>query len=382
MLTAEDAGRIASEIASVLPAGEKSGLAKIESALSEFLAQADNRDALEETKKNLQFVFSGIAEYLGARSGTRTDYSGTASLAPTPWIWKSGSFIPWGEALVHVLTHSLHYGSAAFEGIRFYETPRGPAVFRLKEHIDRLYYSGSALRMQIPWPKEELVEACLELVRRNGLSEGYLRPLVYYGYGKMGVNPKNVPVDAAIASWKWGNYVGANAADVVVSRFIRIHPKSSVADAKLAGHYVNSIMGVQDINGTKYHEAVFLDYKGNVAEGSGENFFLVKDGVLHTPSLGSILAGITRNTIIEMAKDLKLEVVERDITLEEAFSADEAFFTGTAAEVTPIRSINDKPLGKTGDVGPVTEKLRKLYADSVRGKIAQYEKYLSYAVKG
>ena len=380
MLKAEDAARMAAEIVSLLPAGRSPETGKIECALSEFLAQADNRGALEETRKNLQCVFSGIADFLGSRHSAKTDYSGTASLAATPWIWSNGKYVPWGEALVHVLTHSLHYGSAAFEGIRFYETSRGPAVFRLKEHVERLFYSAAALRMQVPWPKEEIFEACLELVRRNGLKEGYLRPLVFYGYGKMGVNPRGVPVEAAIASWKWGSYVGASAADIVVSRFIRIHPKSTVSDAKLSGHYVNGIMGVQEINGTKYHEALFLDYKGNVAEGSGENFFIVKNGELHTPALGSILAGITRNTIIEMAKDLGFKVIEREIELDEVYSADEAFFTGTAAEVTPIRSINDRPLGKGHEAGPISGKLQKLYADSVRGKIPQYEKFLSYAL--
>lgn len=291
-------------------------------------------------------------------------------------IWMNGEFVPWDDAKVHVLTHTLHYGSGVFEGVRAYETDSGPAIFRLPEHIDRLVYSGSALNMTLKWSRDELVEAVVETVRKSGHPSCYIRPLAFYGYGKMGVNPIGNPVELIIACWPWGAYLPHDMVDLKVSRFIRIHPQSTVADAKIVGHYVNSIMSILELQGTHYHEALLLDSDGNIAEGPGENFFMIKGGEIHTPSLGTILPGITRKTIIEIATDSGIPVRERRISLADALAADEAFYTGTAAEVTPIRSIDDNVLGG-GVVGPITESIKRTYLDAVRGKVAKYEGYLT-----
>ena len=259
----------------------------------------------------------------------------------TELIWKNGELIPWAEATTHVLSHTLHYGGGAFEGIRFYATTQGPAIFRLNEHVERLLYSAEVLKMPMFYSKEEIILAIKELVRVNQLPSGYIRPLAYYGYGKMGVNPVGNPVELIIACWPWGAYLPHDSVDIKTSRFIRIHPDSTVVDAKLCGHYINSILASLELQGTHYHEALLLDSAGLITEGVGENFFMVKDGIIYTPKLGSILSGITRDTIIQLAHSLAITVVETDIPLDEACQADEAFFTGTAAEVTPIRSIND-----------------------------------------
>lgn len=295
----------------------------------------------------------------------------------TEFIWCNGELIPWEAATTHVLSHTLHYGGGVFEGIRVYAAERGPAIFRLGEHLDRLFYSAGALHMASGFTAEQLTHATVELVRRNKLAKGYVRPLMYYGYGKMGVNPKGAPVQTIIACWPWGAYLPHEMIDVKVSKYIRIHPRSTVADAKICGHYVNSILAVLDLDGTKYHEALFLDFNGNVAEGPGENLFIVRNGQIQTPKLGTILAGITRRTIIEIARDKGLEVVERDLTLPEVLSAEEAFFTGTAAEVTPIRSIDDQPLGN-GILGPVAKLIRDTYQDVVHGRVEKYQPYLTY----
>lgn len=296
----------------------------------------------------------------------------------TQYIWHNGKLVLWDDAKVHVLTHTLHYGGGAFEGIRFYETKEGPAIFRLTEHIDRLFYSASTLKMQIPYSKDQVHAAICETVRTNGLAEGYIRPIVFYGYGVMGVNPTGAPVELAIACWPWGAYLAHDLVDIKTSSYVRIHPESSVTDAKLCGHYVNSIMARLEIQGTRYHEALLLDVNGHVAEGSGENFFLVKNGVLYTPKLGSILPGITRKTVIQMAKEFSIEVVEADLNIAETYDADEAFFTGTAAEITPIRSIDNNILG-AGNIGPITQKLRHAYLDIVHGKNQNYVQYLTLA---
>jgi branched-chain amino acid aminotransferase len=294
----------------------------------------------------------------------------------TKFIWMNGHFVAWDDAKVHVLSHTLHYGDGAFEGIRVYKTDKGPAVFRLKEHIERLHYSGRALDMKIPYSVDDLCAATVELLSKNGLEQGYIRPLVIYGYGVMGVNPRNAPVDTIIACWPWGQYLPGEAADIKVSKYIRIHPRSTVADAKICGHYVNSVLAVLELRGTHYHEALFLDAEGKIAEGPGENIFIVKNKEISTPPLGTILAGITRATVMEIARDRGYKLVERSLTLEDALGADEAFFTGTAAEVTPIRSIDDKKLGD-GKPGPVTQDLRATYLDTVQGRNATYSKYLT-----
>lgn len=295
----------------------------------------------------------------------------------TEKIWHNGQFVPWADAKIHVLTHTLHYGGGAFEGIRFYKTNKGSAIFRLHDHIERLFYSASVLNMTIPYPYEEIIAAIKELVRINGLEAGYVRPIVFYGYGKMGVNPIGNPVDLAIACWPWGAYLPHDSIDIKVSSYMRIHPDSTAIDAKLCGHYVNSILASLEIQGTHYHEALLLDNQGNIAEGVGENFFLAKEGTLYTPNLGDILPGITRATVLELAEQLGLTAVEADITLYEAYQAEEAFFTGTAAEITAIRSINDKKIGKE-KLGPITATIKQAYLDVVHGKNPEMMHYLTY----
>ncbi|ASQ45891.1 branched-chain amino acid transaminase [Legionella clemsonensis] len=294
----------------------------------------------------------------------------------TETIWQNGNLIPWADAKVHVLSHTLHYGGGAFEGIRFYKTSEGSAIFRLNDHVERLFYSASVLKMTIPYSKEEVAAAIKEVVVINRLEEGYIRPLVFYGYGKMGVNPIGNPTDLIIACWPWGAYLPHESIDVKVSSFIRIHPESTVVDAKICGHYVNSILASLELQGTHYHEALLLDSQGNIMEGVGENFFIVKNTRLYTPQLGGILSGITRDTVIKLAHQLNLEVFETDITLDEAYQADEAFFTGTAAEVTAIRSINDRELCKGS--GSITTMIKKAYMDLVHGKNEEFVHFLTY----
>lgn len=295
----------------------------------------------------------------------------------TKYIWHNGKLTLWNDAKIHVLSHGLHYGSAVFEGLRFYKTEKGPAIFRLEEHTDRLFYSARSLQMEIPYSKEEINQAHINLLKENKIEQGYIRPLVYYGYGKMGLNPKGAPAEVAIACWPWGAYLPPEGIHVKITKYIRIHPKSTVCDAKICGHYVNSILSVQEIEGTKYREAMLLDFEGNIAEGPGENFFMVKDGIIYTPPLGAILNGITRATIIEVAEDLGYKVVEKTISPEVAFNADEAFYTGSAAEVSPIKSIDDNPIGN-GKTGPITEKIRDTYMNIVFGRTKKYEHYLTY----
>jgi len=298
-------------------------------------------------------------------------------MEPTQVIWMNGSFIPWNEARVHVLSHGLHYGSSIFEGLRAYKTERGSAIFRLKEYMDRFLYSAQAIQMKIPYSAEELGAIALELLKRNKVEACYIRPHAAFGYGVMGLNPAAAPVDVTIACWPWGAYLPISSANIKVSKYIRIHPSSTVADAKIGGHYVNSILAVQEVQGTHYHEALFLDYEGNIAEGPGANFFIIKDRHLFTPPPGSILPGITRASIIEIARDKGLTVTEKKLTVAEAQDADEAFFTGTAAEMTPIGSIEDKPL-RSAAPGPLTTELKQAYLDAAYGRSPQYDKFLTF----
>jgi len=285
----------------------------------------------------------------------------------TQFIWHKGKLMPWAEATVHVMTHTLHYGGGSFEGIRFYETEKGVAIFKLQAHIDRLFYSAAALKMVSPYTKEQVADIVIQVVRANQIKAGYIRPLLFYGYGKMGVNPVGSPVELMVACWPWGAYLPHELADVKISHYMRIHPRTTVVDAKLCGHYVNSILASLELAGTHYHEALLLDTNGYVAEGVGENFFLVKNNVIYTPKLGTIIAGITRDTVFELAKQLAIKIVEVDIMPEEIYDADEAFFTGTAAEITPIRSVDDKVLNQ-GNLGPITAIIKSAYYDLVRGK--------------
>lgn len=274
-----------------------------------------------------------------------------------------------------MLTHSLHYGAAVFEGLRIYETEKGPAIFRLNEHISRLLYSASTIRMKLKFNRKQLEKACVEVVKKNHLKFGYVRPLLFYGYGKMGLRPIGAPSEAIIACWPWGKYLD-NQVRVKISKFRRIHPATTVADSKISGHYVNSQMASFDALESGYDEAVFLDHKGNVAEGPGENIFMVKKGVIYTPKLGDIIKGITRDSVIVVVKDLGYKVREKVIKPDFLKSADEAFFTGTAAEITPISHVDKKKIGD-GKVGPVTAELKHAFMNAVHGKMPKYAKWLT-----
>ena len=292
-------------------------------------------------------------------------------------IWFNGKFVDWKEAKIHILTHTLHYGGGVFEGIRAYKTERGPAVFRLKDHIKRLFYSAKALEMEIPFSLEEIERAILELIKINKIEECYIRPIVIFGYGKMGLNLKEAPVSVAITLWPWEKYLGEKPIKVKVSRYIRIHPKSTVATAKICGHYVNSILASLEAQKSGFDEALFLDFEGFVAEGPGENIFIVKDKKLFTPLAGSILPGITRDSILKVAKNLNIETQEKKISLKEIKRADEAFFTGTAVEICPIGKIDDI-LINNGKIGEITKQIKDLYQRIIRGKEKKYLNWLQF----
>jgi len=300
-----------------------------------------------------------------------------ASYPTTQKIWFNGKMVAWKDATTHVMSHGLHYGSGVFEGIRFYETDKGPAIFRLKEHVARQFYSAKAIGMKLPFTQKTLFDAIVKTVKVNKVTSGYIRPLSFYGYGKMGLNPTGAPVDTIIACWPWGSYLGGEPIRVQTSKYIRIHPKSLIADAKVAGHYVNSILASLEMMKEKMDEALFLDFKGNIAEGPGENIFFVKKGVLHTPRLGMILAGITRSTIFDLAKGMKLKVKEGTYKLPDLYKADEAFFVGTAVEVQPIGIVDSKKIGN-GKTGAYTAQFRDQYLDLVAGRIPKYTKFLTY----
>lgn len=293
------------------------------------------------------------------------------------YIWRNGEFINTEEAQISLINHALHYGSGAFEGIRFYKTSNGPAVFRLKKHMERLHYSASVIELEIPHTVEDLCKANLELLKRNEFEDGYIRPVSMFGEGKMGLNPHGADIDTFIAAWPWGKYLSEDPITVGISPWIRIHPKSLQCDAKINGHYVNSIMSSQWAHNKNYQEALLLDFEGKVAEGPGENFFLVKDGKIFTPKLGTILAGITRDTIITLAmEELRIKIIEADIYPDDLYSADEAFFTGTAAEVTIIKSIEGKQIGDQKN--EISEKLKGLYHGVVTGELGKYQDWLSF----
>jgi branched-chain amino acid aminotransferase len=300
-----------------------------------------------------------------------------ASYPITKKIWFNGKLVDWHKATTHVMAHALHYGSGVFEGIRFYETPRGPVIFRLKEHVDRLFYSASVLEMQIPFTKKQVTEAIIQTVKINKVKSGYIRPLAYFGYGKMGLSPIGAPVDLVVACWPWGSYLGGAPIKVQTSKYIRIHPKSLVPDAKVCGHYVNSILASLEMQKAKCDEALLLDYRGYVAEGPGENIFFVKKGVLHTPADGAILKSITRETVVEMAKNLKLKVKRGNYKLVDIYKSDEAFFVGTAAEVQPIGILDGKKIN-SGKAGPITTQLRELYLAVAAGEVPKYKKFLTF----
>jgi len=297
------------------------------------------------------------------------------------FIWYDGKLVPWREATTHVLTHSLHYGMGVFEGVRAYKTGGGTAIFRLKEHTDRLFNSAHIFGMKMPFSREQLMEAQLEVIRRNKLEAGYLRPLAFYGSEAMGISAKNLSVHVIVAAWPWGAYLGqealANGIRVRTSSFARHHVNITMCRAKASSSYTNSILAHKEAERDGYDEALLLDVDGYVAEGSGENVFIVKKGKLYTPDLTSCLEGITRDTIITLASELGIQLVEKRITRDEVYCADEAFFTGTAAEVTPIRELDNRSIG-AGTRGPVTTKLQSMFFDCVSGKSPQHGAWLTH----
>ena len=295
-------------------------------------------------------------------------------------IWYDGKLVPWRDANTHVLTHSLHYGLAVFEGVRAYKTDIGTAIFRLKEHTDRLFNSAHIYMMKIPYTRDQLMEAQKEVVRVNNLESCYIRPIAFYGSEKMGVSPKGASVHVAIAAWPWGAYLGPEALEkgirVKTSSFARHHVNVSMCRAKCSGTYANSILANLEATDHGYDEGLLLDVDGFVAEGSGENLFMVKNGKLYEPELTSALIGITRDSIITIAQEMGYEVAARRITRDDLYLADEAFFTGTAAEVTPIRELDGRIIGE-GTRGPITAKLQKKFFDCVNAKTNEHRDWLS-----
>lgn len=300
---------------------------------------------------------------------------------PAKKIWMDGRLVDWDDAQVHVLTHTLHYGLGVFEGIRCYATPEGPAVFRLQDHVRRLLDSCRIARLDLKYSQADIEQAILATIAANGRDACYIRPLVFLGYGKMGINSRGVPVRICIATWGWGAYLGEDGLEkgirACVSSFTRHHPNVSMTKAKICGNYANSQLAKLEALENGYDEALLLDPQGYVAEGSGENVFIVRNGVLKTPTLAHVLAGITRDSVIELARDMGLTVAEEQITRDEFYVADEAFFTGTAAEVTPIREIDRRVIG-AGRRGALTQRLQEAFYQATEGKLPQFRNWLTF----
>ena len=296
-------------------------------------------------------------------------------------IWMDGQMVDWRDAKVHVLTHTLHYGCGAFEGVRAYKTRQGTAIFRLQEHTQRLFNSAKILRMKLPFTQEQLNEAQKQVVRDNGLEGGYLRPLIWLGSEKLGVSPKGNKVHAMVAAWAWGAYLGEEGMErgirIKTSSYTRHHVNITMTQAKTVSNYTNSILANMEATGDGYDEALLLDSAGFVSEGAGENIFIVKGGVVYTPDLSAgALNGITRNTVLHICADLGIEVVQKRITRDEVYIADEAFFSGTAAEITPIRELDRLPIG-AGSRGPVTQRIQQAFFDIVNGRNPKYAHWLT-----
>lgn len=301
-------------------------------------------------------------------------------LQATEKIWMNGSFVKWDDAKVHILTHSMHYGTAVFEGIRCYKTDNGSAVFRLQEHVNRLFDSAHICQLEIPFAREAVAEAILETIRVNKIDACYIRPLAYIGYGAMGIFPKANPVQLSIAVWPWGSYLGEeglkNGIRVKISSFTRPHVNATMVRSKTTANYANSLLAKREALKDGYDEALLLDTDGYVAEGSGENVFMVRKGVIKTPPLTSILEGITRETIMQLAAERGMRLVEERFTRDELYIADEAFFTGTAAEITPIREVDNRAIG-TGRPGPVTKEIQSAFFDIVHGRDSRHADWLT-----
>jgi branched-chain amino acid aminotransferase len=296
-------------------------------------------------------------------------------------IWYDNQMVAWREAKTHVLTHTLHYGLGVFEGVRAYETKKGAAIYRLHDHTDRLFNSAHILGMKLPFSKDEINTAQQKVVKENKLQSAYIRPMAFYGAEGMGISAKHLSTHVIVAAWSWGAYMGQEAIEkginVKTSSFSRHHVNSTMCKAKANGNYMNSILAHQEATNDGYHEALLLDTQGYVTEGSGENIFIVKKGKLYTPTLTSALDGITRDSVITIAHDEGLEVIEKNITRDEVYTADEAFFTGTAAEITPIKELDRRMIGN-GARGEITEKLQSIYFDTVKGENDKYEAWLTY----
>ena len=295
-------------------------------------------------------------------------------------IWMDGEWLPWRDAKVHVLTHTLHYGMGVFEGVRAYQTEKGAAIFRLQDHTRRLLDSGKILGMDIPYDADTLNEIQCQAVRDNNLDNAYIRPMCFYGSEGMGLRADNLRVHCMVAAWDWGSYLGAEGMEkgirIKTSSFTRHHVNITMCKAKSNGNYINSMLALQEALHDGYDEALLLDTEGFVAEGSGENIFVVRDGVIYTPDLTSALDGITRRTIVDLANELGYKIVVKRITRDEVYIADEAFFTGSAAEVTPIRELDNRPIG-SGSRGPITEKLQSAYFDLVHGRYDGHDEWLT-----
>ncbi|NLG86841.1 MAG: branched-chain amino acid transaminase [Firmicutes bacterium] len=298
----------------------------------------------------------------------------------TDWIWMDGQLVAWEDATIHVLSHVVHYGTGVFEGIRFYQTDAGPAVFRLPEHVDRLFDSAKLLYMDVPFTREDISHAIVDTIRANKLESGYIRPVVYRGLGQLGVNPLNCPVNVFVAVWPWGAYLGEEALNMgiraKVSSWSRNYLNSLPAKGKINGGYVNSILAKLEALQCGYEEAIFLDADGYVAEGSGENIFWAKDNVIYTTPLPTVLRGITRASIMELAQDMGYKVVEKRAARDELYLADEVWFCGTAAEITPVREIDGHTIGQ-GERGPIAKALQEKFFAAVQGKEPMYEKWLT-----
>ena len=296
-------------------------------------------------------------------------------------IWYDGEMVPWRDANTHILTHTLHYGLGVFEGLRAYETEQGAAIFRLQEHTDRLFNSAHIFMMKMPYDKATIKQAQCDVVKQNQLASGYIRPIVFYGSEAMGLSATTLSVHVAIAAWSWGTYLGADSLEtgirVKTSSFTRHHVNINMCRAKSVTTYANSILAHQEVALNGYHEALLLDVDGYVAEGSGENIFVIKQGKIYTPDLTSCLEGITRASVIELASELGIPVIEKRITRDEIYCADEAFFTGTAAEVTPIRELDNRMIG-SGKRGPITTQLQTLFFDCVKGKNEKHQDWLTF----
>lgn len=295
-------------------------------------------------------------------------------------IWFDGEWVDWREAKIHVLTHTLHYGMGVFEGVRAYQADNGTAIFRLEEHTNRLFNSAKIMNMDIGYSKDEINQAQREAVTKNNLDSAYIRPMCFYGSEGMGLRADGLKVHTIIAAWEWGSYLGEdnmkNGLRVRTSSFTRHHANIAMTKAKANGNYINSMLALQEALTDGYDEALLLDVDGFVAEGSGENVFIIRDGMIYTPDLTSALAGITRDTIVTLARDLGYKVIEKRITRDEVYCADEAFFTGTAAELTPIRELDNRTIG-SGTRGPITEKLQALYFDCVYGRNDKYKQWIN-----